>query len=319
MTLLDSAVWGGKLYSDGWQDSASVHPVVEPATGAQLGTVGLATEKDAHRAAARAAEAQRAWAATSPQARAAVLRRAGELFTEHAAEIEDWLVREAGSVRAKAGSEAQLAVGECFECASLPTHPQGEVLTTEEARWSLTRRRPAGVVSVIAPFNFPLILGLRSVAPALALGNAVLLKPDPRTAVTGGVVIARIFEEAGLLYRCAAPAAGRRRGRTGGRRGPGGPGDLLHRFDTGRAAIGERACSPPEAGPPGARRKQRSGRAARCRCAEGGIGRRVRFVSAPGPDLHDDRPPHRPRVAGGGVHGRARGEGPCAAGRRPRP
>ncbi|WP_406385230.1 benzaldehyde dehydrogenase [Streptomyces sp. NBC_01618] len=198
MTLLDSAVWGGKLYSDGWQESASGHPVVEPATGAQLGTVGLATEKDAHRAAARAAEAQRAWAATSPQARAAVLRRAGELFNEHAAEIEDWLVREAGSVRAKAGFEVQLAVGECFECASLPTHPQGEVLTTEEARWSLARRRPAGVVSVIAPFNFPLILGLRSVAPALALGNAVLLKPDPRTTVTGGVVIARIFEEAGL-------------------------------------------------------------------------------------------------------------------------
>jgi benzaldehyde dehydrogenase (NAD) len=51
---------------------------------------------------------------------------------------------------------------------------------------------------VIAPFNVPLILGIRSVAPALALGNAVVFKPDPRTAVCGGVVIARIFEEAGL-------------------------------------------------------------------------------------------------------------------------
>jgi benzaldehyde dehydrogenase (NAD) len=57
---------------------------------------------------------------------------------------------------------------------------------------------PAGVVGVIAPFNVPLILGIRSVAPALALGNAVVFKPDPRTAVCGGVVIARIFEEAGL-------------------------------------------------------------------------------------------------------------------------
>ena len=45
------------------------------------------------------------------------------------------------------------------------------------------RRRPAGVVSVIAPFNFPLILSIRSIAPALALGNAVVFKPDPRTAV----------------------------------------------------------------------------------------------------------------------------------------
>lgn len=172
MTLLDSDVWSKKFLSDGWQDATREHPVTEPATGAQLGTVGLATPEDVHRAAARAAEAQRSWAATPPRQRAAVLRRAGELFTEYAAEIEDWLIREAGSVRAKAALEVQLAIGECFECAGLPTHPQGEVLTSEEARWSFARRRPAGIVSVIAPFNFP-------------------------PAVSGGVVIARIFEEAG--------------------------------------------------------------------------------------------------------------------------
>ena len=57
---------------------------------------------------------------------------------------------------------------------------------------------PVGVVGVIAPFNFPQILAVRSVAPALALGNAVVLKPDPRTSVCGGVVLARVFEEAGL-------------------------------------------------------------------------------------------------------------------------
>ncbi|MEW2515248.1 aldehyde dehydrogenase family protein [Streptomyces sp. NPDC046870] len=198
MALLDDDVWSKRLFGDGWRDATRERPVVEPATGARLGTVGLATAGEVATAAARAAEAQRAWAATAPQARAAVLRRAGELFAEHAAEIEDWLVREAGSVRAKAGAEVGLARGECFECAALPTHPQGQVLASEDPRWSFARRRPAGVVSVIAPFNFPLILGLRSVAPALALGNAVLLKPDPRTAVSGGVVIARVFEEAGL-------------------------------------------------------------------------------------------------------------------------
>ncbi|GGY89920.1 aldehyde dehydrogenase [Streptomyces olivaceoviridis] len=198
MTLLDSDVWSKKIFGDGWTAATREQPVVEPATGDGLGTVGLATAEEVGRAAARAAEAQRAWAAVPAQARAAVLRRAGELFTEHAAEIEDWLVREAGSVRAKARFEVGLARGECFECAALPTYPQGEVLASEDPRWSFTRRRPAGVVSVIAPFNFPLLLGLRSVAPALALGNAVLLKPDPRTAVSGGVVIARVFEEAGL-------------------------------------------------------------------------------------------------------------------------
>jgi benzaldehyde dehydrogenase (NAD) len=198
MTLLDPALWSKRFFSDGWQDAASEYPVVEPATGEQLGVVGQATATDVARAASRAAQAQREWAARTPAQRAAVMRRAGELFEQHQAEIGDWLVREAGSVRAKAAFEVSLAVGECFECAGLPSHPHGEVLTSEEARWSFARRRPAGVVSVIAPFNFPLILGLRSVAPALALGNAVLLKPDPRTAVSGGVVIARIFEEAGL-------------------------------------------------------------------------------------------------------------------------
>ncbi|MFG3138717.1 benzaldehyde dehydrogenase [Streptomyces sp. NPDC048211] len=198
MTVLDNGVWSGRFFSDGWQDSSSPYPVREPATGEQLGLVGPATADDVREAAARAAGAQREWAATPPRERAAVLRRAGELFRECADEVEGWLVREAGSVRAKAEFEVELAVGECFECAGLPTHPQGEVLTSQDARWSFARRRPAGVVSVIAPFNFPLILGLRSVAPALALGNAVLLKPDPRTAVSGGVVIARVFEEAGL-------------------------------------------------------------------------------------------------------------------------
>src|SRR4051794_41902503 len=62
----------------------------------------------------------------------------------------------------------------------------------------MARRLPVGVVGVIAPFNAPIILAIRSIAPALALGNAVICKPDPRTAVCGGVVFARIFEEAGL-------------------------------------------------------------------------------------------------------------------------
>src|SRR4029434_2386137 len=78
------------------------------------------------------------------------------------------------------------------------TTPPGEITPSAFPRLSLAQRRPVGVVGVIAPFNFPLILAIRSVAPALALGNAVVLKPDPRTAVSGGVTLARIFEEAGL-------------------------------------------------------------------------------------------------------------------------
>ncbi|MBT1003257.1 benzaldehyde dehydrogenase [Paenarthrobacter sp. DKR-5] len=199
MTFLDNSRWDGKIFIDGWTEgSGAAQDVLEPATGKALGRYGLATAEDVKRAAAVAAEAQHAWAAKRPEERAAVLRRAGQLWEEHAEEIQDWIVRESGGIGPKAALETHIAANECYEAAALPSHPAGEVLTSNEDRWSFARRRPAGVVSVIAPFNFPLILSIRSVAPALALGNSVLLKPDPRTAVCGGVTLMRVFEEAGL-------------------------------------------------------------------------------------------------------------------------
>jgi benzaldehyde dehydrogenase (NAD) len=123
---------------------------------------------------------------------------AGQLFVEHADELSTWVMRESGGIGLKAGWEIQGASEECFEAAALASHPTGAVLRTEMPRLSFSRRVPAGVVVVIAPFNFPLVLSIRSVAPALALGNAVILKPDTRTAVCGGVMLSRVFEEAGV-------------------------------------------------------------------------------------------------------------------------
>ncbi|MEV7649373.1 benzaldehyde dehydrogenase [Arthrobacter sp. NPDC089319] len=199
MSLLDASLWEGKIYLNGWRDGgAGTAASVEPATGDTLGTYGVASVEDVHEAAAVAAAAQKEWAARKPEERAAVLRRAGMLWEEHAEEIQSWIVRESGGIGPKAGLETHIAANECYEAAALPSLPAGDVLTSNEDRWSFARRRPVGVVSVIAPFNFPLILSIRAVAPALALGNAVLLKPDPRTAVCGGVTLMRIFEEAGL-------------------------------------------------------------------------------------------------------------------------
>ncbi len=191
--------WHGRIRSGGWRaGGGGEYAVVEPATGAELGRLGAADAVDAVRAAGAAAEAQVAWAATGHEERAGVLRRAGDLWGRHAEEIEDWIVREAGSIPPKASLETHVAAAECFEAAALPSRPYGELLPSTEPRLSMARRLPSGVVAVIAPFNFPLILAIRSVAPALALGNAVVLKPDPRTAVSGGVALARVFEEAGL-------------------------------------------------------------------------------------------------------------------------
>lgn len=199
MALLDPSIWTGKIYVNGWREGgAGTSDALEPATGNKLGSYGVASVEDVLSAARTAAEAQKEWAARRPEERAAVLRRAGLLWEEHAEEIGTWITREAGSIPAKAALETHSAANECYDASALPALPAGEVLTSNSNRWSLSRRRPAGVVSVIAPFNFPLILSIRAVAPALALGNAVLLKPDPRTAVCGGVALMRVFEEAGL-------------------------------------------------------------------------------------------------------------------------
>ena len=224
MSFLDSAVWEGLVFSDGWTKATGDAPIVEPATGNELGRTGIAGPADVARACESAAAAQPAWAATNFEERAAILRRAGALVEEHAAEIESWVVREAGSVPGKAQVETHVAAQECYEAAGLPSHPYGELLPSAQPRLSLARRRPVGVVGVISPFNFPLILSIRSVAPALALGNAVVLKPDPRTAVAGGFVIARLFEEAGLpegLLHVLPGGARRRRRRWSRTRGPG--------------------------------------------------------------------------------------------------
>ncbi|WFE28819.1 benzaldehyde dehydrogenase [Solwaraspora sp. WMMD791] len=199
MALLDTTMWHGAVYSDGWTEAAGgTMAVMSPATRQEIGRVGVGNADDVARACARAAVAQRDWAGARYLDRAAVLRRAGALFEQYADEIGDWLVREAGSVPPKAVVETTTAAQECYEAAALASQPLGEILPTGQPRLSLARRLPVGVVGVIAPFNFPLILSIRSIAPALALGNAVVFKPDPRTAVCGGVSIARVFQEAGL-------------------------------------------------------------------------------------------------------------------------
>lgn len=200
MGLLDADEWAGKIFVGGkWVGGgAGSAPVLEPATGETLALHGLAGPDDVRDAAASAVAAQRAWAALPHPERAAVLRRAGDLFRQHADEIVGWNVREVGAIRPMADFAVGVAVQECYEASALPSRPYGELIPSDQPRLSIGRRVPAGVVAVISPFNVPIILGIRSVAPALALGNAVLLKPDPRTAVVGGVVLARVFEEAGL-------------------------------------------------------------------------------------------------------------------------
>jgi benzaldehyde dehydrogenase (NAD) len=186
------------LWSGSWAPASAELPVAAPATGERIAVGGAAGSGDVEVAAQRASEAQAAWAATSPDERAAVMDRAARLLERHREEAQSWLIVESGSSRMKASGEVDSSLAELREAATLPERVVTEELTDTGDRQSVMRRVPIGVVGVISPWNFPMVLSLRSVAPALVLGNAVVLKPDPHTAVSGGLFLAALFDAAGL-------------------------------------------------------------------------------------------------------------------------
>lgn len=195
---LKEEVWHEAVFTGHWERLGQAADVTEPATGRNISRIGLAGGREVSRSAAVARKAQRDWAQGDFEVRARVLRKAADLAESHAAELAEWIVRESGSVRAKAEFELGITVRSLREAAAMPSQAQGLVLPSSGGRISLCRRQPLGVIGVIAPFNFPLYLAMRAVAPALAVGNAVVLKPDPRTSISGGVIIAQLLAEAGL-------------------------------------------------------------------------------------------------------------------------
>ncbi|HMN34971.1 MAG TPA: aldehyde dehydrogenase family protein [Chiayiivirga sp.] len=184
-----------------WREGTSGRrlEVTNPFSGQKLLDIAMASKADLDEAYLAAAMAQPDWAAKGPGERAAVMHRAVAIFDARRDEIIDWLVRESGSTRIKAAIEWGSARAITLEAAGMPSRSHGRVLASDVPnKQSLVYRQPLGVVGVISPWNFPLHLSIRSVAPALALGNAVVVKPASDTPVTGGLLLARIFEEAGV-------------------------------------------------------------------------------------------------------------------------
>jgi aldehyde dehydrogenase (NAD+) len=171
----------------------------DPWSGETLTELRQADSSDLDRAFEAAAEAQREWAEQPPSKRAGVLLAAAAAMKERKDEIVGWIVRESGGTLAKGELEHGLVLGVMNEAASLPGHVAGQIMPAEiPGKENRVYRKPAGVVSVISPWNFPMQLSNRSVAPALAVGNAVVLKPASDTPITGGLLLAKIYEEAGL-------------------------------------------------------------------------------------------------------------------------
>ncbi|WP_443075705.1 aldehyde dehydrogenase family protein [Streptomyces sp. TRM 70351] len=172
----------------------------DPYSGEVLLEIPQANADDLDEAYRAAREAQPKWAARPAFERARVLERAARILADREEELAGWLCREAGATRPRAGLELSLV-----QAVTRMAAEQADRISTFQAvgsdlpdKENRVYRRPAGVVAVISPWNFPVQLSNRSVAPALALGNAVVLKPAGDTPVTGGLFLARVYEEAGL-------------------------------------------------------------------------------------------------------------------------
>ncbi len=201
MAIQTERKWDGRLFVDGsFREGASgtTQPVLEKATGRILGTQAQANRAELDGAVESARVAQIDWAARSFEERAALLRRVARLLEDRADEFVDLIVRETGSIPGKAQYEVHASQNELYEGASLASRATGEVLpSANTGKLNIIQRIPVGVVAVITPWNFPLVLGMRAIAPALALGNTVVLKPATYTPISGGLLIADLFEAAG--------------------------------------------------------------------------------------------------------------------------
>ncbi|PZG06398.1 aldehyde dehydrogenase family protein [Nonomuraea aridisoli] len=172
---------------------------VSPYTGEVYATVAAAGVEDVTRAVDAAEAAFDAWTALSPFARRTIFLRAADLLQERAEEIIALMAAEAGGTRPWAGFNVALAADMLREAAASITAPRGEVLTAqEEGVLGLALREPVGVVAAFSPWNAPVILGVRSVAAALAAGNTVVMKPSEDAPIACGLLIADVLHGAGL-------------------------------------------------------------------------------------------------------------------------
>ncbi|MFD7295655.1 aldehyde dehydrogenase family protein [Streptomyces sp. NPDC059897] len=191
-----------RQYIDGsWRPGRGAWDIIDfnPYNGDKLASITVASVEEIDEAYRAAERVQKDWAGTNAYARRAVFERTLRLLEEREEEITEAIIDELGGTRVKAGFELHLAKEFLRESIQLALRPQCSIIPSPvDGKENRLYRVPVGVVGVISPFNFPFLLSLKSVAPALALGNGVVLKPHQNTPITGGSLIAKLFEDAGL-------------------------------------------------------------------------------------------------------------------------
>ncbi len=172
--------------------------IFNPATGEVQARVALASAAELAHAIAEAEKAQPVWAATNPQRRARVMMKFGDLINQHMDELAELVSLEHGKTLPDAKGDVQRGLEVIEVCMGAPALLKGEYTDSAGPGIDLySMRQPLGVVAAITPFNFPAMIPLWKMGPALSCGNAVILKPSERVPSTS-LRLAELAKEAGL-------------------------------------------------------------------------------------------------------------------------
>lgn len=193
----------GTMFVDGqWvpAETGAVIAVLNPATETHLAEVADASVADGLRALDSAHRAQKDWAATAAQQRADLLRAVYDAITARADEFADLIVAEMGKPRAEALGEVTYGAGffRWFSEAATRLHLEGQFGVEPGGQYRIAvSKRPVGPSLLITPWNFPLAMATRKLAPALAAGCTTVLKPAEQTPLTS-LLLAQVMAEAGV-------------------------------------------------------------------------------------------------------------------------
>ena len=188
--------------NSGWTESPNMVPIKAPYSGETIDVVPAATSEQIDKALSAAVNGAAAMAQTTGYERTQILNRAADLVADHAEDLARTITLEEG----KPISESRVEVSRMPDllrlCAFEGTQIRGEVLPLDaqvatQDKFGYTMRVPCGVVVAITPFNFPLLLVVHKVGPALASGNAVILKPAHQTPLSA-LKLTKLLIEAGL-------------------------------------------------------------------------------------------------------------------------
>lgn len=181
-------------------NSERSYDITNPYDNSLITSIKLATSEQLNETFEVAKAAQKVWAKSTAEQRRNVLHKAAEYLKENREEIVSVIGRETGGSVLKANVELHLTLefleeaikyaDEVNQVREVPGHVEGKL--------NHIHRVPLGVIASISPFNFPMNLSMRTIAPAIALGNSVVHKPDIQVGLSGGAIIAKAFEEAGL-------------------------------------------------------------------------------------------------------------------------